>query len=155
MKETNMEHYRKELEELCQESLGFTLKDNEIKKCNEIRCNSCDFYNEKSCRSAVIKWLMAEYEPPKPKLTKREKILCEFLETGYIARDLDSVLWCYNIKPNKTEYEWARIGEKHLQTVNLSRYNGFGSLKELFHFIKWEDSEPWAVEDLLKLEVIG
>lgn len=82
-------------------------------------------------------------QPKAPKLTKRERVFCEFVEKGYIARDENGNLIYYATKPEKGAYihEWFSSG-------TFMRLK-----KEFFEFITWEDDKPWAVADLLKLEV--
>lgn len=81
----------------------------------------------------------------KPKLTKRERAFCELIPDGYIARDKDTDLWWHEYRPIKDGIrEWAPGGEY----INLELFDEIP-----FMFITWEDDEPWAVEELLKLEV--
>ena len=84
----------------------------------------------------------------KPKLTKRERAFCELITDGYITRDGDMALWWNEYKPIKDMdfYEWSGTDCGNL--VNLELFDEIP-----FMFIQWEDDEPWAVEDLLKLEV--
>lgn len=83
-------------------------------------------------------------QPKAPKLTKRERAFCELVGDGWIARDeCGTIIW-YDNKPCKRDIEWFAYGEY----FNLDIFNEIP-----FMFIEWEDDEPWAVEDLLKLEV--
>lgn len=91
---------------------------------------------------------MAEYEPQKPKLTKRERAFCELFKTGWITRDAFSDLEWYELKLYKIKSCWE-LGEGDCFDMMFIPY-----INEMFKFITWEDEEPWAVEDLLKLEVI-
>ena len=72
------------------------------------------------------------------------------IETGWVARDRDGALFVYldNKKPIKGGNVWLinDIGE----SMVLSKYIlPFLTLD----FIKWEDKEPWRVEDIRNLEV--
>ena len=87
-------------------------------------------------------------DQPKPKLTKRERAFCELITDGYIARDGEMALCWHECKPIKDMdfYEWSSTDCGNLINIEI-----FDEIP--FMFIQWEDDEPWAVEDLLKLEV--
>lgn len=59
----------------------------------------------------------------------------------YIARDRDGKLYVYPSRPMKTSITW------------LSKYDVYKKIwsENLFEFIKWDDDEPYLIEDLLKL----
>ena len=126
MKETNMEHFRGEIEK---EEYG----------------PECDFF-EQECGAARVKWLMSPYKP-EPVLTEREKHFVEFVQTGYIARDKSGGMWWHEKKPAKDNEEWQSFS--YTMAMNSKPYK-YG---KDFPFITWEDEEPWAVEDLRKLKV--
>lgn len=78
-------------------------------------------------------------------ITEDEKVILRNLPGKYewIARDESGVLYIYHDKPKKNSFAWAV---------------GFGSrclnlFDHLFKMVKWEDEEPWKIEDLLKLDV--
>ena len=82
---------------------------------------------------------------PAPKLGKWENLYCQLVTDGYVARDEDGKLYWYSTFPDKNQIQgrWACI-----------EYNDFIHYPRLnFSLIRWEDEQPWAVEDLLKLEV--
>lgn len=60
-------------------------------------------------------------------------------EFKYIARDNDGELNVYAYKPKKGKYSWYDNGTIY----RLDFYN------HLFVFIKWEDSEPYLIDDLV------
>lgn len=97
----------------------------------------------------VVKVQVFEFpdQPKAPKLTKRERLFCELVEKGFMARDKDGVCFWYDSKPHKTDGEgiWSNDGDVLLATKMTFDID--------FNFIQWEDDLPWAVEDLLKLEV--
>ena len=82
-------------------------------------------------------------------------MFCELAEYGYIARDEDGVLTLYLSKPlkNLRTYEWEPDLSKPGSTIHYPIYGTPFMGDKNFSFINWEDEEPWAVEDLLKLEV--
>ena len=80
-----------------------------------------------------------------PTITEDEKtILRNLPETcKWIARDRDGRLFVYRDKPSKATTAW-------LSTLG---YTFLDSFNHLFKMVKWEDDEPWKIEDLLKLDV--
>lgn len=78
-----------------------------------------------------------------PKLIEIERTILENIDKEYkwIARDNDGFLGIYRKKPSKN--------------YNLRWEYGRGAyfyFTHLFQFIKWEDDEPYKIEDLLKRE---
>ena len=142
MKETNMEHYRGEIETACH---GIKLKNGEIYMCHgAAKCSDCEFrdmYAGLGCQRAIVRWLMSEYKP-EPVLTQREKGFVECIRHGWIAADeVGSKMW-YEDKPKKDKEPNVWLGKK-IVTLN----------DDYFPFITWEDEEPWSVEELRKLKV--
>lgn len=99
------------------------------------------------CGKKVFEWLYAEHTE-QPKLTKRERGLCEYFGNGYIAKDENGMVCWYPDKPEKT-----RGDEDGCWILNGVGYWKIMRDKTPFNFIAWEDEKPWSVEDLLKLEV--
>nr|DAT50894.1 MAG TPA: hypothetical protein [Caudoviricetes sp.] len=74
-------------------------------------------------------------------LSKLEfELLKYYSEHGYqyIARDDDKVLFVYNTKPDKMQYEW--------ETPEWAKRINFD---DLFSFVKWEDEEPYPITYIL------
>lgn len=78
-------------------------------------------------------------------ITEDEKTILRNLPRRYewIARDENGLLYIFQGKPKKKEFTWIV---------------GFGSrclnlFDHLFKMVKWEDDEPWRIEDLLNLDV--
>ena len=71
------------------------------------------------------------------KLTNQEREFCKVIRHGYIARDQDGIVRWHDMQPIKFEKEWI----KGMDTCRL-----YG---DVFNFVKWEDTEPWSVEELL------
>ena len=150
MKETNMEHYRSEIETACH---GIKLKNGEIYMCHgAAKCSDCEFrdmYAGLGCQRAIVRWLMSPYKPELV-LTAREKHFVEFAQEGWLARDADNSLWWYEDKPIRacmTKWSYRKFAKR----LSDKPYN----FEQCFRFITWEDEEPWAVEDLRKLIVKG
>lgn len=143
IKETNMEHYRGEIEDV---GYRFALVNGEIQKCIGTNCVQCSFYKFKfeNCNGDKIYWLMSEYKP-EPVLTEREKHFVEFVQEGYVARDEGDYLNYFHEEPCKDDEKWL-TGDWRMSLWMMQ-------LNDMFLFITWEDEEPWAVEDLRKLKV--
>ena len=82
--------------------------------------------------------------PKKPQLTDAERVILENLPKEYkwIARDKNGYLYVYADKPEKNNF---------IYKVQKTYYE-FGMFNHLFQFIKWEDEEPYNIEELLKGE---
>ena len=124
---------------------GFTylnLNDyDENLKCKVAYLNSFDImkvYKDYTCKEL----LWERKENKKPLLTEDEKVILRNLPKEYkwIARDSDGRLYIYASKPKKGITIWKDIG---LPVI---------SYDHLFQFIKWEDEEPYLIEELLKGE---
>lgn len=78
-----------------------------------------------------------------PTITADEKIILRNIESKhkYIARDHNGKLYVYSEKPEKRECDW----------MALSYMGSLSAINHLFKMVKWEDEEPWLIEDLLKL----
>lgn len=153
MKETNMEHYRGEIEAILNEKnvIAISKLDGSIFACKEEECHRCICMDSRDnkiipCDVTLMRWLMSEYKP-EPVLTQREKHFVEFAETGWLARDIDGVLNWFMRIPDRNEEEDCRCWNGPIHAF------AFKKLNELFPFITWEDEEPWSVESLRKLKV--
>lgn len=81
-----------------------------------------------------------------PKISKRDRAFLEYIKAPYkyIARDMKGDIYAYKDKPTKTIDVW-----------NLGGVPMYVSWFEVdFPVVKWEDEEPWLIEDLKKLEVV-
>ena len=85
--------------------------------------------------------------PPKPKLTEAERVILENLPKEYkwIARDEDNKIWVFELKPDKECDYWTFKKAS-------SMFDRIVFFEHLFQFIKWEDKEPYNIEELLKGE---
>ena len=111
---------------------------------NYILC-SCFKHLGIPTRKEMKSWLLAEHVGPR-KLTKRERAFCEYAQSGYIARDEDEYLYIFTEIPYKTHYDQWECND-------TSTCIAYGD--ELFQFIKWEDDEPYSIEEMLTWEVEG
>ena len=120
--------------------------EGEVTSCaSMVSCENCRFCMEKECEPAIKKWLEEECVEP-PVISRKDVRLLECIKDGYkyIARDYDGDLSLYTNKPEKGFSVWFPA----LEFLNLRRFD------VCFPMVKWEDEEPWKIEDLKKLEVV-
>lgn len=79
--------------------------------------------------------------PQKPKLTEDERVILRNIPKEYkwIARDNSGGLFVYKNKPKKDGDRW--IGYSFDYSILF---------QHLFQFIKWEDEEPYKIQELLE-----
>lgn len=149
----NAEKHRDQLLKFVEEnhdSLFGLDKNSEPISCTVSRCNNCQFGFKKSkyvegysCSAAKIKWLLSEYKEP-VKLTRFEhdvlKHLLEKTQYRFIVREKSDNIYIYKRKPKKGTGAWDI--SSGMQNLNI--------FVNLFPFIKWEDSEPTSIDELLK-----
>lgn len=146
----NKEKFAKEILDIACKSEKFSvIKSGEITFCDCFKCDMCKFNDstgEKSCRTKRYEWSESEYVE-KPTITSREKNFLDALLSNckYIARDKDNLLYVYYDKPIRGNKFWISDYASHDMPKDM-----YG---DVFSFIKWEDEEPWSIEDLKKLEV--
>lgn len=154
---TNFEYYKDDILDVIKRGYNacITKMDN-VRPCVCTNCNDCIFTTAgNSCSRQLLTYLYEEHIE-KPKLTKKERMFCEVVETGWIARDKPGMLYIYHRrKPSKDlagsgVYWYNSI--KGMTMSSADQIDWVGT--DIFKFITWDDEEPWAVEDLLKLEVI-
>lgn len=150
---TNFEFYKDRIKELG--TFNFALdKNDKLHNCWDINCHDCIFsdYNNKDkggkCGERCVDFLYAEHRE-KHKLTKKERLFCELVSTGYIARDRDSDIYYYKNKPHKKGGIWDDETESYFELAALEP-----GIKLKFDFISWNDEYPWSIDELLSLEVI-
>lgn len=110
-----------------------TTKQSNIDGCcrPNLRCEEC-------LKVSFID-LLEEYKET-VKLSKFEYEYLKFAkENGYnfIARDKNNNLYLYSNKPLKAENDWG-YGDRTTPVF-----------AELFKFFKWEDEEPWNIDNIL------
>ena len=119
---------------------GFLWIRNFDENLNIIDCdNGLDImkvYEDYTCKELL--WERKE----KPKLTEDEKIILRNLPKEYkwIARDLSGMVYIFIERPEKGQAIWYGCGQPMIPFYHL------------FQFIKWEDDEPYLIEELLKGE---
>ena len=146
---TNFEFYKDEILGYVEEYASFpAFVNGKLVTCVSGDCQQCIFRSP-NCFAKRVEWLYAEHIE-QPKLTKRERAFCELMRDGYIARDKGGAPIWFRSLPQKSKEHSMWITNSYLfkETLTLTRY------MDVFSFIKWEDEKPWAVEDLLELEVM-
>lgn len=148
----NAEKYKDQLLKFVEEnhdSLFGLDKNSEPISCTVSRCDNCQFGFKKnnyiegySCSAAKIKWLLSEYKEP----VKLSRLEYEILKLAinksceYIARDSDGQLFVFMEKPHKGESFWKTDGYYYLLEM----------FSVLFQFVKWEDSTPTPIKEVLE-----
>lgn len=122
------------------ESLGYVNLDNynENLKFNNGNLNEFDImkvYKDYTCKELL--WERKE----KPQLNEDEKAILRNVPKHYkwIARDKCGTICVFIDKPHKSGLGW---GGNFFEVLVL--------FSHLFQFIKWEDDEPYSIEELLK-----
>ena len=106
-----------------------------------VNCYRGGNVNCSKCLRLSLLELLEEYKEP-IKLTRFEyeylKVAKEN-EYNFIARDKNGTLVIYNIAPHKTDTLWCTASAKW----DKVKFNN------LFNFVKWEDEEPWNIDNIL------
>lgn len=144
----NKEKYATEIAEItCNGSCVAVDKDtgNPV-SCNNIGCIDCTLSNKGGCKIALKEWAESEYIE-KPVISKKDRAFLDYLieEYKFIARDRSCKLLICEAQPIKRERYWY-LSNGHCLSLNRC-------FNVSFPMIKWEDNEPWLIEDLKKLEV--
>lgn len=148
----NKEKYIKEIVELACDGnrIAIVRQTGEFRSCYGTLCRECLFRssNTEQCKEKVRKWAEAEYVE-RPVISKRDRAFLEYIDSRYkyIARNKNNPLCVWINKPVK---EKGFAGWCHVTSVK----GELGDFIIDFPMVKWEDDEPWLIEDLKKLEVV-
>lgn len=139
----NAEKYKKEILENSNVVSDFSMSKDKhvIKKCLGV-CDDCFFHEAGDhCSNIKVKWLLSEYKEP-VKLSKLEYDILKHLSDNtkylYITRDRCNELFLYGMEPTKGDGYWQG-----------KYYAGMSAFNKLFQFIKWEDSTPTSINNVL------
>jgi hypothetical protein len=136
-------------EEINKHNNEFGLADN-IVDCGTLGCRNCRFSRSNNsdgviimCSTRKVKWLLSEYREP-IKLSKLEYDILKYLSDNtrhmYITRDGNGNIFLYDVEPEKSKSApwWTGRGMCHMNMFN-----------KLFQFVRWEDSTPTPIKDVL------
>lgn len=140
----NAERFKKEILENSNAVFDFLMSKDKhaIKKCLGV-CDNCIFYDMGDhCSNVKVKWLLSEYKEP-VKITRFEYFILDWLLNSqcvrYIARARNGNLYAHINKPCRVKYEWRG----NVSAVDLTIFD------ELFAFVKWQNTEPTPIKDVL------
>lgn len=138
----NVEKFKREILAVKNKGDDFAIdKDNQIRSCEDLKCENCIFDNGVMCSYSRTEWLLSEYKES-TKVTRLEYELLKYWSSEgykYIARDRDNTLFIYKDKPSKLAEYWA----------NLYHYSLDDNFRNLFEFVEWEDKEPTSIQEVL------
>lgn len=145
----NKEKYAKEIVEIAcnRGQIAIEKRTGKLIACIEFPCSDCMFGEIWDCDEAAREWAESEYIE-KPVISKRDREFLEYIGTviNYITRDMDGGLFIYISKPHKLIDCWESGGCESDKSLKFFKLD--------FPMVKWEDHEPWLIEDLKKLEVV-
>lgn len=158
----NFEYWEKEIKEVVMNNKPLAVVDGKPCSCHDVACSKCAFDHDindeiRTCEAKTFEWLYGEHIE-QPKISERTKKFFETIETGWVARDYDGSLFIFEIKPHKdhADFQWdVHRDDYDNDDYNMRTLNDYPFNFLTLDFIKWEDEEPWRVEDILKLEVEG
>lgn len=151
----NKEKFAQEIVELACDGGGIAV-DKQSKKpasCISTLCRNCLFYISDAGRcdyKGKRGWAESEYIE-KPVISKKDRAFLDYLKEEYkfIARNEDGKLFAYSSKPYKDKNFKCWCVYDCTNNRSILNYNVD------FPMIKWEDSEPWKIDDLKELEVVN
>ena len=146
----NKEKYAEQLLNIFLFGLTFGVNaDGKPRVYQVMHCDECLFNDSniiKKCGFKRREWAESEYVE-RPVISKRDRAVLSYLNVKlkYIARDKLGKLWAFECIPRKVDVWWGE---------SSGSFDKLGCLDIRFPMIKWEDEEPWLIEDLKKLEVV-
>lgn len=150
---TNKEKYAKEIVEIACEGNEFAVSKETGKpvRCVDMRCSLCAInLNEdkyKTCTDYRKEWAESECIK-RPVISKKDRAFLDCLKNRwkYMARDgLSDAVYVFSEIPKKDKFVYSYTGEVRRASTDFNVD---------FPMVKWEDEEPWLIEDLKKLEVV-
>ena len=145
----NKEKYAMKIVEIACDgkSVAVDKRTGKVVSCDCITCGNCLFDGKHGCNSRRREWAESEYVKPFV-ISKSDRMFLDYIKEEYkcIARDKNGELFLYRLTPYKEEGLLNWIGRNY-SCLHL-KYNVD------FPMVKWEDSEPWLIDDLKKLEVV-
>ena len=146
----NKEKYAKEIIEIaCDgDSVAIASNTGKLMRCGDIKCPEC-LFSFANCENDIREWAESEYIE-KPVISKRDRAFLDYIKEGckFVARDENGKLFVYGSKPYKDKRCNCWRSDRRNSPILCLNYN------IVFPMVKLEDSEPWIIEDLKKLEVV-
>lgn len=142
----NGEKNKKKILDITEGGYYFAVRkggQNIARSCDGLNCEDCVFDEDEDCGCSFsrMKWLLSEYKEP-IKLTKLEYDILKYISENtkylYITRDRCNGLFLYGMEPTKDNGYWR--GKCY---VSMTPFN------KLFQFVKWEDTEPTSIKEVL------
>ena len=145
----NKEKYAKEIVEIACDgySIAINKKTRHIVPCEASCCNDC-LFREFGCREKTREWAEAEYVEL-PVISKRDRAFLDCIKDKwkYMARDdISSAAYVFSEIPKKSKGGYLTC------TGEIRRISTDFNVD--LPMVKWEDAEPWFIEDLKKLEAV-
>lgn len=139
---TNRQWLMEQMQNMSDEEFNqmeFQKMKNEEMGCGRKNCVYRD------CDKCELNWLKAEHKE-KPKLKEAERVILENIDKEYkwIVRNEGGHLMVFECKPKKGTDFW--------HTDDDGYYTNIRPFNHLFQFIKWEDDQPYNIEELLRGE---
>ena len=141
----NAEKYKDEINEEYLNLLKRNVIDGDGNRMNKaIKTIAYKHCGKQLCgASSTFKWLCEEYKEP-VKLSKLEYDILKYLSDNtvhmYIVRDENGNICLYDAEPKKSGNGDWWVGRG---------VHGMVMFDKLFQFIKWEDSTPTPIKDVL------
>lgn len=144
---TNRQWLLNKMQNMSDADISYILKNpcmifKNVEECDDVKNRLGT--NVLTCSLCAEYWLKQEYKE-QIKLSDAERVILENIDKDYkwICRDENMNIYVFDLKPSKDEeYDcWDSdegIGER-LEVFN-----------HLFQFIKWEDEQPYNIEELLE-----
>ena len=144
----NKDKFAKEIVEIaCGGDTIAVIKGGErVVRCSGTACSECLFIRC-NCANEMKEWAEQEYIE-KQVISKRDRAFLEYIKEEFkcIARDKNNNLFMYTSMLDMYKKGTGWWG---------SDYYCLNSKFDVdFPMVKWEDSKPWLIEDLKKLEVV-
>ena len=136
-----MKNKEKYFDEIIESFTGGEYTVCDFKKDHVLGLETCTGISCVKCCQRTKEWLEQEYQEPIT-LTDDEKVILKNLPREYewIAKDESGRLFLYLSMPQKSGVWW----QSESAEFNFSMFG------DLFQFIKWEDENPYNIDELLK-----
>lgn len=140
----NAEKFKKEILAMTDKYDRFAIDNkNVLRKCVDLKCSEC-LFGEGLCYFERMKWLLSEHKEP-IKVSKLEYDILKYLSDNtvhmYIVRDGNGNICLYDAEPKKSGNGDWWVGRG---------VHGMVMFDKLFQFIKWEDSTPTPIKEVLE-----